>query len=632
MKRKDRKGQLLPQQPTELQGAETTTPQAASSSVIQQSRRRFLGDVGSFTAAALAAGVIEGASLAQEGGQINGATDEAAFLSNPVSGPTRAQRAYEARLEAAIFQNKLPLPEHPHNGDEELYPNKIGNFSKGLPHNALGEVELAAYATLKQAVQSGEPADFERITLGGQLVLKNPQSGLALDLVGPDPAQLYQPPAPAFASAEEAAEMAEVYWMALCRDVNFLEYDTHPLTSAAAEDLSRFTDFRGPRLQRLLPSRAPVLARGIVEDAPAQQGAYRVVAGAAETAQQQPTAPLRQTQAPGRVTPGLLFRGHTPGDLTGPYISQFLWKDTYFGAQPFSLKMRTTIPGDDYLTTYGDWLAVQNGAPRGLNKYDPTPRYIRNLRDLAEWVHIDVLFQAYFQALLTLFDLGAPFDQNNPYVNSRTQDGFGTFGPPHIAAVVCGVASSALRAVWYQKWFVHRRLRPEEFGGRVHNHVIRAANYPIHNDLLRSQALVEINRKNGNYLLPQAFPEGCPPHPAYGAGHATVAGACTTILKAWFDESWVIPNPVVPTPDGLALTPYRGGATLTVGGELNKLANNVALGRNAAGVHWRSDATESLKLGEAVAIGILTDFKHCYNERFDGFSLTKFDGTRVTIG
>ncbi len=41
-------------------------------------------------------------------------------------------------------------------------------------------------------------------------------------------------------------------------------------------------------------------------------------------------------------------------------------------------------------------------------------------------------------------------------------------------------------------------------------------------------------------LLPMAFPEGSPMHPAYGAGHATVAGACVTILKAFFDTSAVL--------------------------------------------------------------------------------------------
>src|SRR5262249_27733774 len=123
---------------------------------------------------------------------------------------------------------------------------------------------------------------------------------------------------------------------------------------------------------------------------------------------------------------------------------------------------------------------------------------------------------------------------------------------------------------------------------------------------------------------------GCPTHPAYGAGHATVAGACTTVLKAWFDENYVIPNPVQPSPDGLSLVPYVG-PPLTVGGELNKLATNVAIGSNTAGVHWRSDATGSHKLGEAVALGVLRDQRGCYNEVFGGFSLTKFDGTTITI-
>jgi hypothetical protein len=34
----------------------------------------------------------------------------------------------------------------------------------------------------------------------------------------------------------------------------------------------------------------------------------------------------------------------------------------------------------------------------------------------------------------------------------------------------------------------------------------------------------------GSYLLPQAYPESAYLRPAYGAGNATVAGACVTIL------------------------------------------------------------------------------------------------------
>jgi hypothetical protein len=80
----------------------------------------------------------------------------------------------------------------------------------------------------------------------------------------------------------------------------------------------------------------------------------------------------------------------------------------------------------------------------------------------------------------------------------------------------------------------------------------------------------------------------------------------------------------------MSLVPYSG-PTLTVGGELNKLASNVATGRNIAGVHWRSDAAESLKLGEAVAISILEEQRMICNESFEGFSLTKFDGTTITV-
>jgi hypothetical protein len=109
-----------------------------------------------------------------------------------------------------------------------------------------------------------------------------------------------------------------------------------------------------------------------------------------------------------------------------------------------------------------------------------------------------------------------------------------------------------------------------------------------------------------------------------------VAGACVTVLKAFFDESFVIPNPVEATPDGMGLAAYRG-SDLTVGGELNKLASNVAFGRNFAGIHWRSDTSESLKLGEELAIRYLAEDRGCLNERMEGYSLTRFDGTTLTI-
>jgi hypothetical protein len=102
------------------------------------------------------------------------------------------------------------------------------------------------------------------------------------------------------------------------------------------------------------------------------------------------------------------------------------------------------------------------------------------------------------------------------------------------------------------------------------------------------------------------------------------------VLKWFFNESFVIPNPVQASADGLSLLPLPG-PPLTIGGELNKAAANVGIGRDTAGVHWRSDGIEGLKLGEAVAINILADFRATFNEDFAGCSLTKFDGTNVIV-
>jgi hypothetical protein len=537
-------------------------------------RRSFLAHAGVGAAAIVAAKV---AGLP---------TPDSTALADDISPETGEERrilSRKIRRDCAQLAFDRPLPEHPDNGEEKDYPY-VANFSKGLPHNDLGEVDQRAYELLLQALASAGAADFEAIPLGGDRPLRNPQSGLAYDLEGPDSHHLALRPAPRIDAPENSAEMGELYWMALARDVNFTHYHSDPLIGAAAADLSRFSDFRGPKQD-------------------------------------------------GQVTPATIFRGLTPGDVVGPLISQFLLKDIPYGSLTISQRQRTVLPGVDYMTDYDSWLSVKRGLnPMASEAFDPTPRYIRNGRDLTAYVHIDALYEAYLNACLILLGMGAPTDSGNPYRRTTKTDAFGTFGDPHILSLVTEVATRALKAVWYQKWYVHRRNRPEEFGGRVHNHLRGAAVYPINAEILNSHAVHQVFSRYGTYLLPQAYPEGSPVHPAYGAGHATVAGACVTILKAWFDESFIIPDPVVPNDEGTALVPYTGpdAGSLTVGGELNKVAANIAFARNFAGIHWRTDYSESVKLGEEIAIGILEEQRPVYNERHF-FTLTKFDGTTITI-
>ena len=559
-------------------------------------RRNFLGKVGkaAFTAAAFGAALplldpkaeVKAQKFGSSGGQGGSFQDL-----------MRARASYEYRVKAATFnlENTQTRFARRANGDEGRFrdQNYIANFTKGLPHQSNGEVVSSAYTQLLGAFSSQDPADFELIPLGGDRKLVNPQAALAFDLEGKDSFSMSIPPAPAFSSRELAAEIAENYWMALLRDVPFEEYSSNQIAQDAAADLNIYgSDFKG-----------------------AKNGG-------------------------GQVTPELLFRGLTPGDKAGPYLSQFFYLPCFFGANEISQRIKTVKTladgGQDYMTDFASWLSVQNGvSPASGGIFDPTPRYMRLGRDIGQFVHVDVLFQAYFQAFLVLTGtLGAPFDANNPYNGSNTQAGLATFGGAHVASLLGEVSTRALKAIWNQKWIVHRRFRPEVFGERIDRKLHHGVNYPIHSEILDSintATRLGGHLPAGNAFLSMAFPEGSPTHPSYGAGHATVAGACTTVLKAFFDESTVIQSPVQPDSTGQVLVPYSGGDTLTVGGELNKLANNISLGRNIAGVHWRSDGTESLRLGEEVAISLLRDQKASYNEDFSGFSLTKFDGTTITV-
>jgi hypothetical protein len=536
-------------------------------------RRQFLSAAGGFTAATFAAGDVALSSLTGD----SGVTTEPPPQSTPTPLQVRRARALEIRNKAASFQLSQDFPVPQNNGDEERFPLGLVSFSKALPHNKLGEVDQAAYKKLLQAVNSGRSSDFAQIPLAGTTRLANPQSAFAFDLEGADSHALTVEAPPSFSAEEFAGEMVECYWLALTRDIPFSQYGNEPLTAAAMNDLRRFPDFAN-------------------------------------------------------VNPGNLFRADIPGVQIGPYLSQFLLQPYPFGSTIMEQRYRTSLKGVDHVTSYQNWLDIQNGNPASSpDVLDDTLMYIRDGRALGEWVHRNFPYQAALIAALILLSYGnEALDDANPYKSPTNQSGFVTFGPPHLLDLIARVSNQALKAAYYQKWAVHRRLRPEEFGGRIHNHITGAAQYQINSKLLDSAVIASLFSKNGTYLCPQAFPEGCPTHPAYPGGNATFTAAGVTMLKAFFNESFVIPNPVVPSEDGLSLLPWTG-EPLTVGNELNKLVFNAAFGRNTAGVHFRRDEVRGILLGETSSIRVMTDNNATYNESYPGFSLTTFDGSSMTL-
>jgi hypothetical protein len=520
----------------------------------------------------------------------------------PQPGVERADAAQWVRVEAANFQRTQPLPEHPDNGDEARYPSRFASYTKALPHDALGDVNTTEYNKLLTAVASGNPADFEAITLGGPRKLSNPQAAYAYQLEGADSHALAIAPAPTFASRETSGEMEELYWMALTRDVSFRDYASRPQgITEALQRLNLLGVYRGPRQN-------------------------------------------------GQVTPDTLFRDTLPGSTVGPFISQFLLQDVPYGTQTLSQRINTRVAGDDRVFTFNEWLDIQNGKqPAQPERLDPTPRYIRNGRDLAEFVHHDFPLQSSLNAALIIAGRNdddtdgksSPpvHDPNNPYRGYLKQDAFATFGNADGQDLIGRIMKLALEGVWFQKWQVHRRLRPEEFGGRVHNTKAGTRTYPVNAELLDSPVLPRILERNralnggtgGTYLLNQSFPEGSPIHPSYGSGHSTYVGAGVTMLKAFYKTDVPVQNPVVPSADGTSLVAYSG-PVLTVENELDKLAMNVGIGRLFGGVHWRSDHEHSVRLGELIALRVLQDQARTYNEDFAGFQVRTFGGNVLTIG
>jgi len=480
----------------------------------------------------------------------------------------------------------LSMPDSSSNGDEDKYQNRIASYSKCMPHNEFGEPDVAVYNTFIGALNTGDYEAADAIAVPGPIKLRNAFAGRAKIITGSENDPKQSPAAPTFASDVRAAEMIELYWASLMRDVKFAEYADSELVAAACAELNSVSGYNGNR----------------GED--------------------------------GSITPNNVLRGPTQGDVIGPYISQFLLQDIPYGPITVEQKMNTYTLGEnrDYMVTHEDWLNVQNSTGKPQTPYN-TKRYPVNGRDLGILVANDFATYPITNALLMLSNKHSyhcPLDHTNPYNASDSQFGFVTLGYAEIYHAAGIILDSAYRKTYYDRWMVHKTIRPEEFAGRVHHQILNDRGYDMHEQVLTSEAVKRLHAQQNTYMLSQVNAVGCPFHPSYPGGHGLSAGSSLTLLKAFVKEDFVIPNPVVPSADGSSLVPYEG-PELTVGHELDKLASNIAVGKQFAGAHWLSDTVVGMNQGEAVAIEILGIMKATYAEPFAGFELTRFNGEKATV-
>lgn len=307
----------------------------------------------------------------------------------------------------------------------------------------------------------------------------------------------------------------------------------------------------------------------------------------------------------GPTRPASVFR---PEEQTTPepHISQLLLLDIPMGAMRAEQR---------YI--------LRNGTFNGTQAYGPAV-YIHTPRALASAMHQDPPYLMGLHTLLILQSLGLRPSSLFPPLPAEA--GFTSYGGAAFAQCLLAEASNrAFQDCWTVKYHPdpqRRRARPEELLAtpeRLH---------PIWHE--RGAPLLEAFHSQWISPLPLPIAEGAPQHPSWISGHAATAAAEATILMALFADA---PWPGVPlqaSNDGTSLVTASTTA-LTVHRELRKFAWNKGFGRVALGVHYRSDITAGLLLGQAAAVEALRMAKATSIEPWGTTAFIGFDGKLVTI-
>jgi len=447
-------------------------------------------------------------------------------------------------------------------------------FSKGFTHPDEKGPDYTVYQNFVNAIKNKDQPAINAIN-NDRKKLVDSYCVCDYELFGLYKSSFQIENAPAPLSEKQAAELIEVYNQVLVRDVPFSEWSSSSTITDVLTSLNLVKSALGGPTQG------------------------------------------------GNITVDTLFRGPTTGDLIGPYVSQFFYYPITMGAITIEQKYVSPAP-TNFMNSVASYLNMWNGGNPVISPELTGPtRYILTPRDAANYIHLDQIWQPHYMAAVILLNQKIPFSYTCP---DRQGGKFINLGVNDLYQIMTDACKLSMSATWMYKW-CQLGYRPEEMAYQVHLKKTEGTGLDFPSSLLDNPVLQKIYDLSQNYLLPQAYPEGCPPHPSYPSGHATIGGAMGTILKAFFDCTKTIAAKG-PNADGSALVDL--GYSLNVGDELDKLISNTGVFRNFAGIHYRSDADEGSLIGEKIAIQILEEYVNRYRDKVL-FTLKKRDGTTIQI-
>lgn len=421
---------------------------------------------------------------------------------------------------------------------------------------------------------------------------------------------LQLPPPPQMAAPELAAELAELYALALIRDVPF-------------------SALRDPHCVIWVDGRTRFTLHELLCEIRSLSWFDRRCEGALA-----PESEARRAQRLGRdgqLTLGRLFGA---GDGPGTSLSLFHWVDR--SAPDLQDTSGAAPDAEAPMSAWVDWVARQSGAALALPTAEAEELSpLDTPRQLVERLQAAHPCRVFYNAALMLIARGTAFD---PGLDCGA--GEDPVSAQRLLALMSEAAERAFEAVMRHQSRADRPSPPAVTAARVGGLLARDDLRPGKGDPLRGAAeelrtyapnllhWIELANRQGQrqprrslaHMLPEMTAGGVPPQAADSALQVVIAGALSTLFKALFDTR---PAPRL----RMATDPEPG---IDIGREVERLARDIARAPVIFGAQFPAETHQNLRIGEALALQVLQGWVRGLPQGVS-MEMTDFDGHALRL-